>query len=420
MTSSQSSDRIEKPRSRLLLSPEFNSHMTDADQESEPALTGKGGAGAKGAKEGGKKHRKRRKRAKTNTATAQDQKRIGTRGPRPFPSDTLQEAIKVADVIRTLNGGNPWAPPEVANALELSSGGNRFFYLTSSARLYGLTLGTREAKVIELGPLGRKILYATSSEIERVGLFEAFSNVEVFKKVYEYYSGNALPELKYLGNTLESVFGVAPEYHEEFIKVYTANLEFLKSSSALANPAGGAGRSAETPLVSSAASRSIVVGQPQGSNKSLLAFVIIPFGEKTAAYPLGFFEEVLTNLITPAAIEAGFRVETARREGSDVIHSTIVNDLLAADLVIADLTEHNPNVLFELGLRMAFEKPTALIRARGTLPIFDVDNLLRVYDYDPNLWRSSIDLDLPKLSGHIKGTWDSRDTGPTYMKLLKR
>src|SRR5581483_10657825 len=103
-----------------------------------------------------------------------------------------------------------------------------------------------------------------------------------------------------------------------------------------------------------------------------------------------------------------------------MIHSTIVNDLLAADLVIADLTEHNPNVLFELGLRMAFEKPTALIRARGTSPIFDVDNLLRVYDYDPNLWKSRIELDLPKLSAQIKGTWDSRDSGPTYMKLLKR
>jgi hypothetical protein len=392
--------------------------MTDADQESEPVPTGKSGAGAKGSRKGAKRHRKRGRRAKTSRA-AQDQKRIGGGGPRPFPSDTLQEALRVADVIRSLNGGNPWAPPEVANALELSPSGNRFFYLTSSARLYGLTLGTREAKVIELGPLGRKILYATSSEVEKAGLFEAFSNVEVFKKVYEYYGGNPLPELKYLGNTLESVFGILPEYHEEFINVYTANLEFLRSSAALAD-GGGAGRTTEPPSVSSAASRSIVVGQPQGTNKSLLAFVIIPFGEKSAAHPLGFFEEVLTNLITPAAIEAGFRVETARREGSDIIHSTIVNDLLAADLVIADLTEHNPNVLFELGLRMAFEKPTALIRARGTSPIFDVDNLLRVYDYDPNLWRSSIDLDLPKLSGHIKGTWDARDTGPTYMKLLKR
>lgn len=51
--------------------------------------------------------------------------------------------------------------------------------------------------------------------------------------------------------------------------------------------------------------------------------------------------------------DAGFTVETANRQGSGVIQSTIVNEFLEADLVIADLTEHNPNVLFELRRRMA-------------------------------------------------------------------
>ena len=107
----------------------------------------------------------------------------------------------------------------------------------------------------------------------------------------------------------------------------------------------------------------VVVGEPKAPTDRV-TFVIMPFIEKTSAYQKGFFEEVLRHLITPAAIDAGFKVETAKREGGDVIQSTIVNQLLAADLVIAELSEHNPNVLFELGLRMAFEKPTALIRAR--------------------------------------------------------
>lgn len=123
--------------------------------------------------------------------------------------------------------------------------------------------------------------------------------------------------------------------------------------------------------------------------------------------------------MTPAAVGAGFKVETAKREGSDVIQSTIVNQLLAADLVIADLSEHNPNVLFELGLRMAFEKPTALIRARGTAPIFDVDNLLRVVDYEPHLWKSTLENDIPRLTSHIKDAWDSRESSRTYMQILK-
>ncbi|HXS58935.1 MAG TPA: hypothetical protein VN726_22580, partial [Hanamia sp.] len=75
------------------------------------------------------------------------------------------------------------------------------------------------------------------------------------------------------------------------------------------------------------------------------AFVIMPFVERNDKRPHGFFKEVLDNLLIPAGIEDGFNVETANKQGSDVIQSTIINDLLEADLVIADLTDHNPNVL---------------------------------------------------------------------------
>ncbi len=144
----------------------------------------------------------------------------------------------------------------------------------------------------------------------------------------------------------------------------------------------------------------------------------MPFKERGSEHGKGFFTEVLGSLVSPAGRDAGFTVTTANRQGTDVIQSTIVNDLLNADLVVANLTEHNPNVLFELGMRMAFDKPVALIRAQGTEQIFDVDNMLRVFDYDPNLWPTTVERDLPKLRDHIKATWDNRDTEKTYMKLL--
>ena len=59
-----------------------------------------------------------------------------------------------------------------------------------------------------------------------------------------------------------------------------------------------------------------------------------------------------------------------------MIQSTIINDLIQADLVIADLTEHNPNVKFELSVRMAQDKPVVLMKAEVTGPLFDVDNML--------------------------------------------
>jgi nucleoside 2-deoxyribosyltransferase len=133
----------------------------------------------------------------------------------------------------------------------------------------------------------------------------------------------------------------------------------------------------------------------------------------------GFFVEVLDALISPAGKAAGFAVKTAKRQGSDVIQSTIVNELLEADLVLADLTEHNPNVLFELGMRMHADLPVVLIRARGTRPIFDVDNMLRVEDYSPSLWPSSVKDDIPVLTEHITAAWENRETAQTFMKILR-
>ena len=87
-------------------------------------------------------------------------------------------------------------------------------------------------------------------------------------------------------------------------------------------------------------------------------------------------------------------------------------------MVIADLTDHNPNVLFELGIRLAKELPVALIKSEGTGAIFDVDNLMRVLSYSPNLWPTTVNTDLPKLTDHIKTAWDNRDTHANYMQIL--
>jgi len=93
--------------------------------------------------------------------------------------------------------------------------------------------------------------------------------------------------------------------------------------------------------------------------------------------------------------------------------------LVEADLVIADLTGHNPNVMFELGVRIAQEKPVVLIKAKGSGPLFDIDNMLREFEYSPNLWQTTIEKDLPNLRDFIKGAWENRDPNKTYMKLLR-
>ena len=333
--------------------------------------------------------------------------------PRTYPRATLEDTLKIAAAIKNLNGGNPWHPDEIANALEVGAKSNKFYYLTSSSRDYGLTDGiARSSKPIQLAEIGAAIVYAPSPSQEGEAIQNAFFNIPLFKLVYEYYNNGELPELKYLSNTLETKFAIPREYHAEFIEVYNANRQYVHRR---ISELGGA--SNREPIVKQTGG-TIKFDSPT-VNSSILAFVAMPFSEKTESYPVGFYNEVFNSLIIPAASEAGFRVETARKDGSDIIQSTIVKRLLDADLVIADLSDHNPNVLFELGLRLAAEKPTALIRAKGTKPIFDVDNMLRVYDYNPNLWKSTIEIDLPALTAHIIATWENRGKDVTYMRLLR-
>jgi len=335
---------------------------------------------------------------------------------RPFPRVTLAKALTLAQAIKDKNGGNPWSSDQAADAVGTTRKNNSFFYLAGGSKQYGLTSGGRDTETVALEPLGREIVYASTSEIEAAKKNEAFLRVDLFKKVLDYYKGSNLPEMKYLGNTLENTFGLPRDKHEEFSQVFRENCEYLGITTGFSTtkPTGGDNSSSAQQV---SGPTTVTLAEPAGSNGGT-AFVILPFVEREAGRHKGFFSEVLRNLITPAARDVGFTVKTANRQGSDVIQSTIINDLINADLVIADLTEHNPNVLFELGIRIGEKKPVALIKASGTGRIFDVDNMIRVFEYQTTLWKSSIEADLPGLTDHIRATWEKRDSTAAYMDIL--
>lgn len=57
--------------------------------------------------------------------------------------------------------------------------------------------------------------------------------------------------------------------------------------------------------------------------------------------------------------------------GTNFIHKAIVNNLYNNDIVIADVSGKNPNVMFELGIRLTFDKPTIIIKDDKTEYTFD-------------------------------------------------
>ncbi len=92
------------------------------------------------------------------------------------------------------------------------------------------------------------------------------------------------------------------------------------------------------------------------------AFIAMPFGTKPGAdgAPIDF-NRIYAELLLPALQDAGcevFRADDEQRAGD--IRTDMFQELLVADLVLADLTLDNPNVWYELGVRHA-------LRARGVL-----------------------------------------------------
>ncbi len=45
--------------------------------------------------------------------------------------------------------------------------------------------------------------------------------------------------------------------------------------------------------------------------------------------------------------------------------------------------------------------------------------MLRVYEYNTNLWRTTIEKDLPELASHIKASCENRERERSYMKILR-
>lgn len=77
-------------------------------------------------------------------------------------------------------------------------------------------------------------------------------------------------------------------------------------------------------------------------------------------------------IIADAVDQSGYRARlVSESDASGVILSEIVTNLYENPIVVCDVSGRNPNVMFELGMRLAFEKPTIVIKDDETPFSFD-------------------------------------------------
>ncbi|EPR71058.1 hypothetical protein ADICYQ_0649 [Cyclobacterium qasimii M12-11B] len=90
--------------------------------------------------------------------------------------------------------------------------------------------------------------------------------------------------------------------------------------------------------------------------KEKVCFIIMPISDQEG-YEKGHFSRVYKHLIVPACERAGFKPIRADDEvKTNYIVIDIIRKILDSDIVLADLSAKNPNVMYELGIRQAFNK----------------------------------------------------------------
>lgn len=125
------------------------------------------------------------------------------------------------------------------------------------------------------------------------------------------------------------------------------------------------------------------------------------------------------DIISEAVEEAGFEANlVSNADDAGIIHKRIIQNLYDNPVVVCDVSGKNPNVMFELGMRLAFDKPTIIIKDDRTSYSFDTSSIEHL-EYPRDLRFSKINEFKDKLSQKIKATYSKSTADENYTTFLK-
>ena len=105
-------------------------------------------------------------------------------------------------------------------------------------------------------------------------------------------------------------------------------------------------------------------------------------------------------------------------EESGIIQKKIIQNLYDDPIVVVDVSGKNPNVMFELGLRLAFDKPTIIVKDDKTDYSFDTSPIEHLA-YPRDLRYQSIIEFKEKLKEKVIATYTKANTSVDYSTFLK-
>jgi hypothetical protein len=120
--------------------------------------------------------------------------------------------------------------------------------------------------------------------------------------------------------------------------------------------------------------------------------------------------EEIRQIVEDVVKELGFECKLVSQETDvGVIQKRIVENLYSNELVICDVSCRNPNVMFELGMRLAFDKPVIIIKDDKTPYSFDTSPVEHITYRRDLRFKSVVDFKR-ELKEKVEGVSNSRNT----------
>ena len=290
-----------------------------------------------------------------------------------YPRHSLDKSLRIATAILEQNAGKETPEKEAARFLGITNIRGPFSVELSSSIKYGF-LERTSSGVIKPTELAKRILRPQSSEDELKGLREAVLKAPVISDVYKHYRGENIPDRKFFENALVDTFKIPLEKISEFIDIFTETLVKAR----LIENVGEKQRildisSDSNSLVVDTSATLKKLSKSASITSTDTCFVIMPF-----AAPLG---EYFSKIYEPAIQKAGLKAVRADDDifGTGKIIDQIWNGINSAKVLIAELTNRNPNVYYELGIAHALKKPVVLVCSNEQDVPFDLKHIRVIY-----------------------------------------
>ncbi len=218
----------------------------------------------------------------------------------------------------------------------------------------------------------------------------AIESIPVFKGLYERLKGNKIPSREVLRDYAGDL-GVPDEDRMQCVDIFLGNAKFVGLLKVLSGaerlmpldytldelPAGSSATPRPAPLVAKGP-QTTGTEVTQAVDFSKVCFFITPIGEEGTEHRK--HSDMMLGSLVEKALEGQdlvvIRADRISKPG--MISAQVIDYLLRAKVVVADLSYHNPNVFYELALRHATGLPTVhIIRSEDRIP-FDLANFRTV------------------------------------------